>query len=71
MDFITIKAGKLPGKIEEIALNGDRTVNAALEAAALSSEGYEIRVNGAEGDLDTELHDGDTVLLVKKIKGNA
>ena len=70
MDYITVKVGRLPGKIEEIALNGGRSVADALEAFELDAEGYEIRVNGSPSDFDTELSDGDTVLLVKKIKGN-
>jgi len=68
--IITVKVGKLPGRINEIALNGDRTVSAALEAAELSPEGHEIRVNTSTGRIDSTLRDGDTVLLVKKIKGN-
>ncbi len=68
--YITVRVGRLPGKIEEIALNGGRSVADALEAAELDPAGYEIRVNGAPTDVDAELSDGDTVLLVKKIKGN-
>ncbi len=70
MEFINVKIGKLPGKIQEIALDGDRSVKAAIEAAELEHEGYQIRVNSFPVDLETELADGDIVLLVKKIKGN-
>lgn len=68
--FITVRVGRLPGVIQTIALNGGRTVADALEGAALSSNGYEIRVNGAPSDTTTNLTEADTVLLVKKIKGN-
>lgn len=68
--YVTVRVGRLPGRIQEIALNGERTVAAALEAAELDAEGYEIRVNGAPAAVDTGLAEGDTVLLVKKIKGN-
>jgi len=71
MDFITVKVGKLPGTISEIALNGDRTVKAALQAAELNPAGFQVRVNGADADLDTTVRDGSTIFLVKKIKGNA
>lgn len=67
---ITVRAGKLPGKIVEIALNGDRTVSAAIQAAELDATGFEIRVNGQPASADFQLEDGDTVLLVKKVKGN-
>ena len=70
-DFISVRVGKLPGKISEVALNGERTVAAALEAAEIpSSDGFEIRVGGQVASTSTLLADGDTVLLVKKIKGN-
>lgn len=70
-DFISVRVGKLPGKISEVALNGERTVSAALEAAEITStDGFEIRVGGQVASSSTPLAQGDTVLLVKKIKGN-
>jgi len=68
--FITVKVGKLPGQIKEVVLNGDRTVQAAVGAAELDASGHEIRVNTGTGALDTVLREGDTVLLVRKIRGN-
>jgi len=69
-DFITVRVGKLPGKIQEIALNGDRSVEDALKASEIDPAGFEVRVNGRPATTDTSLSDGDTVLLVKKITGN-
>ncbi len=69
-DHIMVRVGQLPGRIIEIALNGDRTVNMALETAELNPEGFEVRVNGALADGNTVLADGDTTLLVRKIRGN-
>lgn len=71
LTYINVRVGRLPGRIMEIVLNGARTVAAALETASLSAEGFDIRVQGQPSTLTTELHDGDIVLLVKKIKGNA
>lgn len=68
--FITVRVGKLPGTIVDVALNGAHKASDALTAAGLSADGYEIRVNGSAAAPDTDLSDGDTVLLVKKIKGN-
>lgn len=65
-----VRVGRLPGKIENIVLNGGRKVKDALEGAELSSNGHEIRVNGVEATLETDLSQGDTVLLVRKIRGN-
>ena len=68
--YITVRVGRLPGRITEIALNGGRPVADALGAAELDPSGYEIRVDGSPADASTQLADGQTVLLVKKIKGN-
>jgi hypothetical protein len=71
MDYITIKIGKLPGRIVEISLNGGRTVADAIEAAEIGDvAGYEVRANGAPATMTTVLSNGATVLLLKKIKGN-
>ena len=70
IEHITVRVGRLPGRIAEIALNGGRSVADALAAAELDPTGYEVRVNGSPAEAGTELEDGDTVLLVKKIKGN-
>ena len=68
--YIEVRVGRLPGRIETIALNGGRTVNDALGGAGLRADGYEVRVNGSEAALDAGLNANDTVLLVKKITGN-
>ncbi len=68
--FINVRIGRLPGRISEITLNGDRTVATALMTAGLDSSGYEIRVQGQPASTSTGLNEGDIVLLVKKIKGN-
>lgn len=68
---INVRVGRLPGRIGEYALNGDRTVATALTTAGLDATGYEIRVQGAPATPATRLAEGDLVLLVKKIKGNS
>ena len=71
METLTIKIGKLPGRITEVVLEQGATVAQAIEVAEISGlEGFETRVNGAPATLETTLSDGDNVLLVKKIKGN-
>ena len=69
--YITVRAGLLPGKISEIALNGGRKVRDALEGAGLRADGYEIKVNTVKSTVDTDLKQDDTVLLVRKTMGNA
>lgn len=67
---IEVKVGRLPGRIETYGLNGNRKVSDALEAAGLTPDGYEVRVNTEVALLSQELEDGDQVLLVKAVKGN-
>lgn len=70
METITVKVGKLPGRIVELALEKGSVVAVALETAELNPEGFEVRVNGAPTDMNKELTNMDTILLVKKIIGN-
>ena len=67
---VTVKVAIVPGECKEIALNGDRTVQAALDLAGFESEGHVIQVNGQAADLDTMLESGAFVSLTKQIKGN-
>lgn len=67
---ITIRIGRLPGRIQEISLDDGKTVGDALRVAGLDVSGYEVRANGAPCDPSTKLESGDTVLLVKRVKGN-
>ena len=68
---ILIKVGRTGARIIEVALNGDRTVEAAINAAGLSKKDSEIvQVNGEEvDDMDMDLSNGDRVILVKNIQG--
>lgn len=65
-----IKVGRVPGVIQELNVEAGTTVEAALSAAGLSSEGYEVRRNGESlTDLGVSTNEGDTILLLSKIKG--
>jgi len=70
---ILIKVGRTGARVIEVVLNGDRTVEAAINAAGLSKKDSEIiQVNGEEvDDLDMDLSDGDRVVLVKNIEGGS
>ena len=67
---IEVRVGTVPGRVKDYTLNGRRKVSDALTAANLSATGQEIRVNMQLATVETDLEEGDTVLLVKKIKGN-
>lgn len=67
----TIKLGIMPGAINEFILEDGTTVAGALEVAGKESAGFMVKVNGDAANLDTELSDGDVVILSKQLKGNA
>ena len=49
---ITVRVGKLPGAIREVALEADVTVRAAVSAAELDASDHEIRVNSTTATPD-------------------
>ena len=74
MGQVSIKIGRMPGKIKPLFFKEGEptTVGKALEKTQLDPTGYEVRVNGQKTtNMNTPLKDGDTVLLVKQIKGNS
>jgi sulfur carrier protein ThiS len=68
-DGIEVRIGKIPGSIRTLALLAGATIADALAAAELSRDGFELRVNSETVDETHELEDGETVLLVAKIRG--
>lgn len=67
---IFVKVARTGSRATEVCLDGDRTVEAALETAGLNlKSSEEVRVNGEPVDTDYELEDGDRVTLVKNIEG--
>ena len=65
---IFIKITKVPGGVTEVSLTSGSTVSNALEAAELSSDGYTITVNGSAAGTDTDLEDGDRIILAQAVK---
>jgi hypothetical protein len=69
-DEIFVKVARTGGAVQEVCLNGDRTVKAALGAAGLDfSDTDRFKVKGATASLETILHDGDYVVVAGKIQG--
>lgn len=70
-DLNTVKVGKIPGRIVEVAVNGGTTVDQVIEVAGIGNiEGYEKRLNGSIVEGDSVVSNGDVILLVQQIKGN-
>lgn len=65
-----VRVGKVPGKVHEFMIEGESTVGKMLAEAGLDYSGYEVRLNNSPATLDDSVKDGDSVLLLKKIKGN-
>ena len=65
-----VRVGRLPGRVEEIKVKEDAAVVDVLAMAKLTPDGYEVRLNGEPADIRQRVQPGDTVLLVKQIKGN-
>lgn len=64
-DTIKVKIGTIGGVIQEIMLNGDRTVGAVLEAAGFPA-GSEVRVNSEKFDEADTVEDGDSLIVVAR-----
>ncbi len=64
-----IKIGKFPGTAKEIEINQPRTLLEVLAVAEFTHEGSELRVNGTPAEIQQQVKPGDTVLLVKNLKG--
>ena len=66
-----IKVGVMPGKMQEVVCQPGDTVADVLEYADLDSNGYQIKVNGSVGTLDTKITSSTkNIILAKMVKGN-
>ena len=66
-----VKVGKMPGRIEEYAVTPGQTISDVLSMAGLDSQGYEIKVDGEIGTLDSVVSEStNLILLAKLVKGN-
>jgi len=61
-----------PGNLRALELDGSKTWTVAevLGAAELSTEGYDMRVNGLPADGSATITNGQTLLLLAPVRGN-
>ena len=64
-----VKIGRLGESVQEYALTNGDTVSDLLEQAGIDLENEELQRNGERVSLDTNLQDGDIVLIVPKVQG--
>lgn len=65
-----VRVGKFPGTLKEVEVKETSVVADILAIAELTSEGYDLRLNGSPASIQDRVEPGDTVYLVKPIKGN-
>lgn len=69
---ITVKVARAGNRVQEVLLEEDKTVSAALTAAGVSySRTDRIRVNGKSATESTVLRKSDIVTVAGKISGGA
>ena len=69
--MITVKICRIPGTTQEVALNGDRSVGAALDAAGETLRDGEVaKINNEPAALSQTLTGGEIIVLAKGAKGN-
>lgn len=67
-----VQVGIVPGTgLSPVALGSGATVNDALVAAGLSSDGFTVTVDGQNSHGSHVLSEGQRVILTKNAKGNA
>lgn len=61
-----------PGNVRPVSLSGDRqwSVGEVLNLAEISSEGYDVRVNGTPANNLSPVVNGQTILLLAPVRGN-
>ena len=64
------RAGKFPGTLKPVKVSPETVVGDLLAEVQLSREGYDLRLNGTPTSLEDRVEPGDTVYLIKPIKGN-
>ncbi len=71
-DIITVKIIRIPGgSVNEIGLEGGKTITEALAIADVTVGGQEaVTLNGSSAEGSVRLSDGDRIVVSKSAKGN-
>ena len=69
--MFTIKVGVMPGKLQEVVVDGELTAKEIFELAEVDYEGHEIRLDGNRINIDEKVNNGNLLVAMKMIKGNA
>lgn len=66
----TLKIALMPGKVQEIVLEGSTTAREAFDMAGIELANHEVRMDGDKIDMDTDVYGAKLVCGLKQIKGN-
>lgn len=66
----TVKAGTVPGMLQEYAVEDNATVGEVLDLAEIDTSGRTIMLDGANTSTDQVPRNGATITVTQKIKGN-
>lgn len=69
--MLKIKVGMMPGRLVEVVTNEGVTAREIFEIADVELSNHEIRLDGEKIDLDRTIHNGNLLVAMKMIKGNA
>lgn len=67
----SIKVGMMPGRLEVVEYTEGDTANEIFEKANIDLSNHEIRLDGEKIVLDTRISNGNLLVAMKMIKGNA
>lgn len=68
--MINVKVIRVPGTVQDVALNNGATVQDALNEASISiGEGEKMQLNGLDTHSGASLNDGDRIIVAKGAKG--
>ena len=66
-----IKVGVMPGKLVSVELHEGDRAHDVFERAGIEVSNHEIRLDGDKIDIDTAINNGNLLVAMKMIKGNA
>lgn len=67
-----LRVGKMPGRITEVVVEVGTSIKEVLQLAELDSTGFEIKVDGQVGTLDSRVTENtNLVILAQQVKGNS
>ena len=67
----SIKVGMMPGKLEVVEYTEGETAYEIFERANIGLSNHEVRLDGEKIALDTKVNNGNLLVAMKMIKGNA